>query len=168
MSNPVTNPPVDPTLPPAPAPILPTPIAPSPTLEATLLQNEQLRRERDALNARVKDMEKNFAAVGITADIAEEVKQRMAAGLSQQDAVEVTRRNLEHQRNLNHQAKLAEERARKGPAAENVFQPFQRVPVPPGTPPVALTAEEKAAAEAEKKRVENLQAKAQVPAQKKG
>jgi hypothetical protein len=72
----------------------------NPTLEAALVENAKMKEEIQALKKLVKDLEVQLGAAGITEDIRDEVNERMRAGLGREDAIEVTRRQRAHDRQL--------------------------------------------------------------------
>lgn len=76
----------------------------NPTLEATLVENQKLKEEVFAMNRLVKELQSQLGAAGITDDIRDEVRQRMAAGLSQEQAIEVTRKQHQHDADLAREA----------------------------------------------------------------
>lgn len=79
----------------------------SPALQQVAAENEKLKREIEALRGVVRGLESQLKLTGMTDDIREEVQARMRFGLSQQDAIEVVRRQRAHEQELKEQAKNA-------------------------------------------------------------
>jgi len=72
------------------------PETPSLTVQQLAVENAKLRQELDAMRAVVARLEQQLRLTGITDDIREEVQAKMRAGLSQQDAIDVVRRQRAH------------------------------------------------------------------------
>jgi hypothetical protein len=70
--------------------------APSPALAQLAIENEKLKKDNEALRGIVKGLEAQLKLTGITDDIRDEVQLKMRAGLTQQDAIDVVRRQRAH------------------------------------------------------------------------
>jgi cell division protein FtsB len=81
--------------------------AKGPALQQVAAENEKLKKEIEALRGVVKGLESQLKLTGITDDIRDEVQSRMRMGLSQQDAIDVVRRQRAHDADLKEQAKTA-------------------------------------------------------------
>jgi len=77
----------------------------SPALQQLAVENDKLKRELEGMRGVVKGLEAQLKLTGITDDIREEVQIRMRLGLSQQDAIDVVRRQRAHDAALKEPAK---------------------------------------------------------------
>src|SRR5438045_591076 len=76
---------------------------PSVTMAGLAAENVKLKGELEALRGIVRQLEAQLKSSGITEDIRDDVQQRIRMGLSQQDAVEVVRRQRAHDQQLKEQ-----------------------------------------------------------------
>jgi hypothetical protein len=72
----------------------------SPAMQQLAVENASLKQQIEALRGVIRGLEAQLKLTGITDDIREEVTAKMRAGLSQQDAIDVVRRQRAHDAQL--------------------------------------------------------------------